>query len=220
MARIAADLDREEVARLFVNASVAPMLRVLASRPSREYAFTQLMRLSGVTSRDGAQRAVQALLAAGWIQERRQGRERLLRITEDVLASPGDPYLPLPSPFRPVVRHFVDELERRCGKRAPLWKVLLFGGLALGRGDRLSDVDLLVVTPRPRVVRLEGARLADELRHEGFQGQRYRFQLLVETPDTLRRRRADARLPILLRQAVRLRDDPSQPLESMLPERP
>jgi predicted nucleotidyltransferase len=96
--------------------------------------------------------------------------------------------------------------------------VLLFGGLALGRGDRLSDLDVLVVTPAPRPVRLEAARLRDELREQGFRGERYRLQILVETPEGLRAKRADPLLPGLLRQAVRLRDDPDHPLGRMLLE--
>jgi predicted nucleotidyltransferase len=220
MTNIRIDLARPEAAEVFGSTTVPALLRVLAATPGREYALTELIARAGVTSNDAAQRAVAVLLQAGLIHERREGRRRLLRIEEEALASPSEPLLVVPPRFRDAVRYAVDELERRCGRSAPLWKVLLFGGLALGRGDRLSDMDVLVVTPSPRVVRLEGSKLADELRELGFRGERYRLHLLAETPEGLRARKADPALPALLRQAVRLRDDPAHPLEDLLPEVP
>lgn len=212
---VRADLAKEAVASLFGNANTAPIMRVLLADPAREYSVAHLMRAARLTSNEGVKRAVDALVRAEWVLERREGRERLLRVNDETLTSPADPYVQVPSGFRSVVRYFVDTLLRESG--VEIWKVLLFGGLAVGRGDRGSDVDVLVITPSPRPVRLRGQRLADELRLRGHEGDRYRIHLLVESPATLRKRRGDPALASLLRQAVRLWDDPRHRTEDFLP---
>lgn len=210
------DIGRDEIAALFGNSSIPAILRVLTAEPGREYSFTELMAAGRMSSRDSVQRAVEALLAAGVIRERRAGRERRLRIELEALAA-VDPYLRVPEPFRTVALAFVRELRKRVGQ-TEVWKILLFGGLARGRGDRLSDIDLLIVGPSPRPVRIEALRLANEFSTSGFQGQRYKVDVLVETPATLRERRADPLFPRLIREAVVLWDDGRHPLQAMIPE--
>lgn len=217
-AAVRVDLAREEVAELFGNSNLPRIMQVVAKEPSREFAVTELMQLAGLTSNEGTTRAVEALLKASWIRERRAGRGRLLRVNEEILTLPPNPYLQIPEAFREVTRHVAKHLLARSG--AEVWKILLFGGLAVGRGDRQSDLDVFVVTPSPRPVRLEANRLVDELRTAGFRGQRYDLHVFVETPGGLRKMRADPGLPRLLSTAIALWDDPRHPLEPMLPGAP
>jgi predicted nucleotidyltransferase len=63
--------------------------------------------------------------------------------------------------------------------------VLVFGSVALGRADRQSDIDLWVLAD-DRVDQHRANELAKELGQERFGGDRYEFQILVETTESAR----------------------------------
>jgi predicted nucleotidyltransferase len=63
--------------------------------------------------------------------------------------------------------------------------VLVFGSVARGRADRQSDIDLWVLAG-DRVEQHRANEVAKELGQERFDGDRYEFQILVETPETAR----------------------------------
>lgn len=208
--------------RLFKNSAVAPLLRTWLGSPDRWFKLTELLDEAGVQSRDNAQRAVEVLVEAGIVEEVRDGNARLLRLRRDFLVG-ADPYLRIGPPHRGVVRWFVSQLEDRLGGRGGITHMVLFGSVVGGTGDRLSDIDLLVVARNPREVRLVGRELVEQLRTEGFgEGdgppQRYVLDLLVESPSSLKDRTAHPAFPEILKRGIRIREDPDLPLDELLPE--
>lgn len=56
---------------------------------------------------------------------------------------------------------------------------MFFGSVARGDADRQSDIDLWVLTERNQ--QHEANQLAKRLESERFDGERYEFQILLET---------------------------------------
>jgi predicted nucleotidyltransferase len=84
------------------------------------------------------------------------------------------------SEFHPPVRTALERIHDELG---PLKSVLVFGSVARGRADRQSDIDLWVLAG-DRVEQHRANEVAKELGQERFDGDRYEFQILVETPET------------------------------------
>jgi len=88
-------------------------------------------------------------------------------------------------PVRTAVTRLQDEIESISG-------VLLFGSVARGEADRQSDIDLWVLATE-RGVQHTANEVAKELGQQRFDGDRYEFQVLVETPDSARGQADDLR---------------------------
>jgi predicted nucleotidyltransferase len=98
-----------------------------------------------------------------------------------------DPFFAIPQhEFRAPTRAYLDQLEAAIEASdhvAELAGVILFGSVARGTADRSSDIDLLVIVAGDGTYgRRIGSRLARTLEEQSFQGDRYQFEVLVETP--------------------------------------
>lgn len=63
--------------------------------------------------------------------------------------------------------------------------IVLFGSVTRGAADRQSDIDVLVVVDGdPTYGRRLCIQVARDIEGETFDGQRYEFEILVETPDS------------------------------------
>jgi len=60
----------------------------------------------------------------------------------------------------------------------------VFGSVARGQADRQSDIDLWVLVAGSRAQRHQGNEVAKELSQRPFDGDRYTFQVVVETSDS------------------------------------
>lgn len=200
------------------NSAIRPILKVLTRDRGRWYNLTELFDAAEVTSRDNAQRAIDALLEAGWIEERREGNARLIRIQDDRIAK-GDPLLRISKPYRDVIRWFLGNLDEAVGEGI-ITHVVVFGSVVGDTADRLSDIDLLIVTTNDRQVRRQGRRLAHELATDSPLGDRYEIDLHVETPTSLPQRTADPQFPEMIRRGILVREPHDQPLDDLLPEAP
>lgn len=90
--------------------------------------------------------------------------------------------------FRKPVQTFLDELSdgiATSDEIDELAGVLLFGSVARGSADRSSDIDLLVIVDGggTRARRL-ASKLARDLEERAFNGDRYQFEVLVETVES------------------------------------
>ena len=64
--------------------------------------------------------------------------------------------------------------------------VLVFGSVARGEADRQSDIDLWILVEGTRSAQHQANEIARELGQERFDGERYEFQVMVETVDSAR----------------------------------
>lgn len=111
----------------------------------------------------------------GLIVRRDAGNRTLYRIDERRLRDADDPFLEIPqAEFREPLRRFVDRVNDEVPSIAG---ILCFGSVARGEADRTSDV-------------------VRDLEEESIDGDRYEFEVFVESPESARKRGEDLR-PIL-----------------------
>lgn len=167
---------------LFRHTATDDLLRLLLDNPYEAFTIRELGRLTD-NAAQSVKRAVDVLEANGLVVVETEGNRRLVGINRARVTKPDDPVLRIPQPefHRPVrtaLDHIRDELEEVRG-------VLVFGSVARGEADRQSDIDLWVLA-EDRADQHRANELAKELGTEQFDGDRYEFEILVETPESVR----------------------------------
>lgn len=168
--------------QLFRYAATRPVLNLLAENRYDRFALRDLERATD-HSLDNVRHAVSTLEAVGLVQVTTQGNRKLVQIDRSSLTETSDPITRIPQPefhqpVRAAVRRLKDELDDVRG-------AVLFGSVARGEADRRSDVDLFVlVGDRQAANQRKAHELGEELGEERFEGERYRFQIMVESVET------------------------------------
>jgi predicted nucleotidyltransferase len=167
---------------LFRHTATNDLLRLLLDNPYEQFTIRELGRLTD-NAAQSVKRAVDVLEANAVVVVETDGNRRLVGINRGRVTKPDDPVLRIPqSEFHPPVRAALDRIHDELG---PLEGVLVFGSVARGRADRQSDIDLWVLAD-DRADQHRANELAKELGQERFDGDRYEFQILVETPESAR----------------------------------
>lgn len=168
---------------LFRHSATDDILRLLFETPYEQYTIRELGRLTD-TAAQSVKRAVDVLEANGMVVVETTGNRRLVGIDRSRVNTPDDPVLRIPQPeFHSPVRAALDRIRDELGV---VEGVLVFGSVARGRADRQSDIDLWVLAD-DRADQHRANELAKELGQERFDGNRYEFQILVETKASARR---------------------------------
>ena len=198
--RLSLPISDEEV---FRHAACGPILSLLADTPHESFGIRDLGRAIDRPHRS-VSLAVDDLESLGLVSTTTEGRKKLVRIDPDRLTRPDDPILRIPQEeFRDPVRTFetalLEELDDVAG-------ITLFGSVARGTADRRSDVDCFVLVESERATNQRRAHeLARELGERRFDGDRYAFHVMVESP-TSADRRGD-RLREIFAHGITLYDD-------------
>lgn len=167
---------------LFRHTATNDVLRLLLDNPDDQFTIRELGRLTD-NAAQSVKRAVDVLEANAVVVVETEGTRRLVGINHRRATNPDDPVLRIPqSEFHPPVRAALERIRDELG---PIKGVVVFGSVARGRADRQSDIDLWVLAD-DRADQHRANELAKELGQERFDGDRYEFQLLVETPETAR----------------------------------
>lgn len=170
--------------RVFRYQAMQDVLSRLIEEPYDEFTIGQLAKMI-----DGNQatvsKAVKLLKQLGTVQTRKEGRKQYVSIHRDRLTKP-DPILSIPqSDFQKPVRAFVDRIREETDS---LVGVLLFGSVARGTADRASDIDLLVFVEADKTqTRRTVQSIVSTLQETKFDGDRYTFEVLVETAGSAKR---------------------------------
>ncbi|QCC50920.1 nucleotidyltransferase domain-containing protein [Halapricum salinum] len=193
MARQDARLDETEQATvglpipapdpdLFRHKATDDLLRLLFDNPYEQFTIRELGRLTD-NAAQSVKRAVDVLESNGLVVVETEGNRRLVGINRTRMTKPEDPVLRIPQlEFHRPVRAALDRIRDELGD---IHGVLVFGSVARGRADRQSDIDLWVLAD-DRADQHRANELAKELGQERFDGDRYEFQILVETPESSR----------------------------------
>lgn len=181
--------------QVFRYRAMEDILKLLVRNPFRAFTVRRLRELtdSGMKS---TSRAVELLTQLGLVCVDTTGRSKDVSLNRDRVHVPDDPLFAVPQDeFRPPIREFV----ARAREEVPaLSAVVVFGSVARGAGDRQSDIDVwLLVTDDDRLLgaRRQATSVATDLGDERFvspqrtadapiEGDRYEFQVLVESVDT------------------------------------
>ncbi|MDZ7746842.1 MAG: nucleotidyltransferase domain-containing protein [Halobacteriales archaeon] len=130
--------------------------------------------------------AVDDLEALGFAKIEHTGRKKLVRINRNRLSKPADPIIQIPqdefhAPVRELVERLTDTVDDIHG-------IVLFGSVVRGDADRRSDIDCFVLVDGTQATAQQTAHeLTSELNEEAFDGDRYKFQVLVESVESVRR---------------------------------
>lgn len=170
--------------RLFRYAATDDILTLLANSPHTRFSIRDIRRATD-HSPSSVTDTVDILAETDLVHITREGNKKLVQINRERLAKPDDPILQIPqAEFQDPARALVEELRTRIDTVAG---VLVFGSVARGDADRSSDVDCFVlVTDEKATAQRVAHELARELEERRFDGDRYRFHILVESVRSVR----------------------------------
>jgi len=170
--------------RVFRYQAMQDVLDVLIDQPYAEYSMSELAGLTGATT-GTISKAVKLLSELDIVETTPAGRTQQVQINRERLTKP-DPVLSIPQsefhqPVQAFIRHVQDKLDELVG-------VVLFGSVARGAADRASDIDLLVIIDADRTeARRTVQSVVSELEDQQFNSNRYTYQPLVESTDSVQR---------------------------------
>lgn len=176
--------------QVFRYAAMDDTLEILARNPSEEFSNRDLQRLTGYGG-PSVSKALSLLVAMELLVRRDTGNRSLYRIDEQRLNDADDPILEIPqSEFREPVKQFLEEIDDQLSS---VVGILCFGSVARGEADRASDIDVFVLVSDTEVVsaRRTISDIVRELEEKQIGGDRYEFEVFVESPESARNRGAD-----------------------------
>lgn len=181
--------------QVFRYRAMEDILELLIRNPFRAFTVRQLRELTDSGMKSTTQ-AVKLLTQLDLVRVDTAGRSKDVSLNRDRAHIPDDPLFAIPQDeFRPPIREFVT----RAREEIPAFSAaLVFGSVARGEADRQSDIDIwLLVTDHAQLLqaRRTATSIASELMDERFplprqaadapnEGERYEFEVLVESVDT------------------------------------
>ncbi|WP_317175941.1 nucleotidyltransferase domain-containing protein [Halomontanus rarus] len=179
--------------QVFRYGAMDDILEITAQNPSAEFSNRDLQELTEFGG-SSVSKALSLLEAMGLVVRRDTGGKTLYRIDENRLCKTDDPFLDIPqAEFRDPLSRFVNRVDDELVTVAG---IVCFGSVARGEADRVSDIDLFVlVTEDDELVpaRRTISEIVRILEEEPIDGQRYEFEVFVESPESARRRGEDLR---------------------------
>jgi predicted nucleotidyltransferase len=158
----------------------------LVNNPFEEFTQQELASITGADV-SSISRSLDLLEELGVIVVE-EGRPSQITIDMDHLQRPERIFTIPQAEFRKPVQAYLDELDTRLQENEEIDElvgIILFGSVARGTADRRSDVDLLIIVDGDLTYgRRICTSLARDIEEMSFDGHRYEFEVLVETPDT------------------------------------
>ncbi|WP_276299856.1 nucleotidyltransferase domain-containing protein [Halorussus lipolyticus] len=182
--------------QIFRYEAMDDILEIAAQNPTDEFTNSELQELTGFGG-PSVSKALSLLEALGLIVRRDSGRKTLYRIEETRLREADDPFLEIPqAEFRKPLRAFVEQVVNAVPSVAG---IVCFGSVTRGEADRVSDIDVFVLVENDDELVTARRTISDvkrDLEAEPIDGQRYEFEMFVESVESARNRGEDLR-PIL-----------------------
>lgn len=182
--------------QIFRYEAMDDILEITAQSPTDEFTNSELQELTGFGG-PSVSKALSLLETLGLVVRRDVGRKTLYRIEETRLCEADDPFLEVPqAEFRKPLRAFVDQVANNVPSTTG---VVCFGSVARGEADRVSDIDVFVLVDDDDDLVSTRRTVSDvkrDLEANPIDGQRYEFEIFVESAESARNRGEDLR-PIL-----------------------
>ena len=170
--------------RIFRYQAMQDILHHLVNNPFEAFTQKELSQLTG-SDISTVSRSVDLLEQLGVLAVQDTTPARI-GISQDHLQRSGPVFTVPQAEFRSPIAAFLDELRTRVAESANVTElvgVLLFGSVARGTADRCSDIDLLVIADGSDThVRRLASKVGREIETQRFDGDRYQFEVLAETP--------------------------------------
>ena len=179
--------------QIFRYEAMDDILEIAAQNPTDEFTNSELQELTGFGG-PSVSKALSLLEELGLIVRRDSGRKTLYRVEETRLREADDPFLEIPqAEFRKPLRTFVEYVANNAPSVAG---VVCFGSVARGEADRVSDIDVFVLVEDDDELVTARRAISDvkrDLEADPFDGQRYEFEVFVESVESARNRGDDLR---------------------------
>lgn len=181
--------------QIFRYEAMDTILEITAQTPSAAFSNRELQELTGFGG-PSVSKALSILEKMGLLVRCETGRKTLYRINTDRLHGATDPYMDIQqSEFRRPLRRFTECVADAVSSLAG---VLCFGSVARGEADRASDLDVFVLVADDDDL-VSARRTISSIKHdietEPIEGQRYEFEVFVES-DASARTRGEVLRPI------------------------
>ncbi|NKE38028.1 nucleotidyltransferase domain-containing protein [Natronococcus sp. JC468] len=177
--------------QIFRYKAMDDILELTAQNPSTEFGNRDLQEMTGFGG-PSVSKALSLLESMDLVIRRDSGNKTLYRINEQRLQEIDDPFLEIPQKeFREPLQRFIDRTSEGVASVAG---IVCFGSVARGEADRVSDIDILVLVDDDTELVTARRAISDiirELESEPIEGQRYEFEVFVESPESARRRGED-----------------------------
>ncbi|PSQ54652.1 nucleotidyltransferase [Halobacteriales archaeon SW_8_68_21] len=163
---------------LFGSTTTDIVLSFLCRHHTEKFSISDLVEAVDY-SQPSISKAVTVLSENDLVVERREGNTRWVRINQERLHVPDDPFLQIPqAEFRDPVRAAVTELREALDD---VVGIVLYGSVARGEADRRSDIDLWVLVEQDRMANQRAANRARQaLEDQQFDDGRYVYEIDVE----------------------------------------
>ena len=162
------------------------ILHHLVNNPFEEFTQQELASLTGADV-SSISRSLVLLEDVGVIAIS-DDRPARITIDGDHIQRSGPIFAIPQAEFRNPVQAYLDELDTRIQESEEVHElvgIVLFGSVARGTADRRSDIDLLVIVDGNLTYgRRICTSVARDTEEQSFDGHRYEFEILVETPET------------------------------------
>lgn len=180
---------------LFKNKATNDVLLLLSRHRFDEFTIGGLADRTGHT-KPSVGRAVDTLAANDLVTDEPEGNRRSIGINRARLSVPNDPYLQIPQrEFHEPVRVAVEKLRPVLDN---ILGIVLYGSVARGEADRRSDIDLWILVSGNRAESQRAVNAVERgLENRKFEGERYYYDIDVETVASVPRYTDDIREIIL-----------------------
>ncbi len=172
--------------RIFRYQAMQDILHHLVNNPFEEFTQQELASLTGADV-SSISRSLVLLEDVGVIAIS-DDRPARITIDGDHIQRSGPIFAIPQAEFRNPVQAYLDELDTRIQESEEVHElvgIVLFGSVARGTADRRSDIDLLVIVDGNLTYgRRICTSVARDTEEQSFDGHRYEFEILVETPET------------------------------------
>jgi predicted nucleotidyltransferase len=179
-------IQNEATEKIFRWSYARDLLMLLAKNPYDAFTVSEIIRRLDIRSRDALTKLIDAMQDAGLIESVRVGRKRFISINKKIVELPEKPIFQIPQEeYREVVKKILDQIT----KEKDVEKVILFGAVARGTADRMSDIDIMIVGTKVTKLQEKVSKIAYDCRTGKILKQRFEVNIRVVAPEELKRPR-------------------------------
>jgi predicted nucleotidyltransferase len=151
----------------------------LAKNPYNSYTVSEIINRLDIKSRDSLSKLLDAMKDAELIESVRVGRKRFISINSELIEMPKDSFSQIPQKeYRKIVKLIVSKII----KKKEVKKVILFGAMARGSADRMSDIDILVVGKNVSKLQDKLGKISYDAKSGKILPERFELNIRIITP--------------------------------------
>lgn len=155
------------------------LLMFLAKNPYDSFTVSEIIRRLDIKSRDSLSKLLEAMKDAKLIESVRVGRKRFISINREYIEIPKDALSQIPQKeYQNIVKLVVDKIS----KKKEIEKVILFGAVARGTADRMSDIDILVVGKNVLKLQDKLGRISYDAKSGKLLPERFELNIRIISP--------------------------------------